>query len=296
MPFCGQDVAVGVAISDGARELLQIDSGLIDYVEVPFELLLHTPQVLDGLDLPVVLHCASLSVAGNLPPDPAVVAKLQSWTETTRTPWVGEHLAFVAMAGTSERPGTHPEFAPPVDAAAGDGLYNVSYTVSPQFSAEILERVSSALDRWETRLGCPLILENGPVYFGMPGSSMSQAEFIAALCRRRPATRLLLDLAHLTCTAANTGEDPHTLLDSLPLERVVEVHLSGARSEAGVTWDDHAAPISPLLFELFDRLLRRVRPQAVTIEYNWDPDFPRDVLRADLDRVRRAVSAPALAA
>jgi uncharacterized protein (UPF0276 family) len=156
--------------------------------------------------------------------------------------------------------------------------------------------VSTALDHWGAKLSCPLILENGPVYFEMPGSTMSQVEFIAALCRRRPATRLLLDLAHLTCTAANTGEDPHRLLDSLPLEQVVEVHLSGARSEAGVTWDDHAAPISPLLFDMLDHLLHRVRPRAVTIEYNWDPDFPRDLLRADLSRVRRSVSTPALAA
>ena len=200
------------------------------------------------------------------------------------------------MADTSHEPGAHPEFAPSVDAGSEAGHYNVSYTVSPQFSDEILDRVSAALDHWETRLHCPLVLENGPVYFPMPGSTMSQVEFIAALCSRRPGTGLLLDLAHLTCTAANTGEDPHKLLDSLPLEQVVEVHLSGARSEAGVTWDDHSAPISPLLFDMLDQLLLRVRPRAVTIEYNWDPDFPRDLLQTDLGRVRKAVSSLAFAA
>lgn len=293
----GHEVAVGIAISDGLSDLLEIDPNLLDYVEVPFERLLHCPEIISELKLPVILHCASLSVAGNLPPDPLLVGKLQQWIERTRTPWVGEHLAFVSMAGGTAEPAEHPEFAPPVDVWSAEGeRYNVSYTVSPQFSAEILERVSAALDRWETRLACPLVLENGPVYFTMPGSTMSQGEFITALCRARPATRLLLDLAHLTCTATNSGDDPERLLESLPLENVVEVHLSGATSEAGLMWDDHAAPISPLSFALLDRVLRRVRPRAVTIEYNWDPDFPIDTLCEDLRRVRRAIAAAALAA
>ena len=99
--FSGQETAVGVAISDGARDLLEVDSRLIDYVEVPFERLLHSPELLDVLELPVILHCASLSVAGNLPPDPALVAKLHSWIKRTyalgrRAPGFhidGRHLA-----------------------------------------------------------------------------------------------------------------------------------------------------------------------------------------------------------
>ena len=291
------EVAVGVAISDGALQLLETEPGLIDYVEAPFERLLHTPEIVDGLPVPVILHSASLSLAGNLPPDPSIVAKLEQSIARTATPWVGEHLAFLAMAERREQQEQNPAFAPTLDFPQDvEGLYNVSYTVSPQYSDEMLDRICAALDEWESRLACPLILENGPVYFQMPGSTMSQAEFISALCRRRPDTRLLLDLAHLSCTAANTGERLDPLLDSLPLEQVVEVHLSGATGEAGVMWDDHAAPISPRLFALLERLLRRVRPRAVTIEYNWDPDFPRSTLRQDLERVRHAASAPAPAA
>ena len=278
----GQGIAVGLAYSAGTRGLLEVEPDLVDYVEVPFEMLLQDPGAIGGLVQPVILHCASLSVAGNLPPDPATVEALRGWIARTGTPWLGEHLAFVTMA---EEPG-----------AETHGPYDVAYTVSPQYSAEMLARVSGALDRWEERLACPLLIENGPVYFEIAGSTMSQAEFIAALCRRRPETRLLLDLAHLACTAANTGADPETLLESLPLEHVVEIHLSGASAEAGLMWDDHSAPIAPLLFALLDRLLRRARPRAATIEYNWDPDFPREIIRADLARLREAIAAPALAA
>lgn len=294
-PLPGRETAIGLAYSAGIRDLLHAEPGLVDYVEVPFEMLLHDPGAADGLDPPVILHCASLSVAGNAPPGADLVAKLREWIGRTGTPWLGEHLAFLSMLGGEGALDGEPLFQPAAE-VANVPRYDVTYTVSPQYSLEILERVIGALNRWECELSCALLLENGPVYFETPGSSMSQAEFISLLCRRRPETRLLLDLAHLACTAANSGADPETLLESLPLEHVVEVHLSGASAEAGTMWDDHAAPIPPLIFALLDRLLRRVRPRAATIEYNWDPDFPRDIVRSDLARLRGAIAAPALAA
>ena len=292
---------VGLALSDALPGLLAVEPGLADYLEVPFERLAHAPKLLETLPAPVILHCASLSLAGNLAPHQRIVEQLRDAVARSGTPWLGEHLAFVSMTGDAGPSLGHEPFAPPVDepgstGSGGAGLYNVGYTVSPQYSDEILWRVSNALDRWEATLGCPLLIENGPVYFDIPGSTMSQAEFIGRLCQQRQGTRLLLDLAHLACTAANTGSDAEALLESLPLERVVEVHLSGYDIGDARAWDDHAVPIPRDVFALLDRLLRRVRPQAVTLEYNWDPDFPVDVLRRDLDRTRAAVLHPAVAA
>lgn len=301
----GVTTAVGLALSDGLPELLATDPELADYLEVPFERLAHSPELLGELPVPAILHCASLSLAGNLPPHGRVVEQLRAAVIQSGTPWLGEHLAFVSMVqGVGQSLG-HEPFAPPVDepgarqvgpSETGGGIYNVGYTVSPQYSDEILARVSEALDRWEAALGCPLIIENGPVYFDVPGSTMSQGEFIGRLCMHRPQTRLLLDLAHLACTAENTGVDAEALLESLPLERVVEVHLSGYDASGGRVWDDHAVPIPSRVFSLLNRLLRRVRPRAVTIEYNWDPHFPLETVRRDLDRVRGATSRSAISA
>ena len=292
----GSPTIVGVAISDAVPALLAAEPGLVDYVEVPFERLAHAPGLLAELQVPVILHCASLSLAGNLPPHQRIVTELHDAVIRSATPWLGEHLAFVSMSSDAGPSLGHTAFAPPVDGTGADGHYNVGYTVSPQYSDEILERVADRLDGWEGVLGCPLLIENGPVYFEIPGSTMNQDEFIRRLCRDRPSTRLLLDLAHLACTAANTGAEPGMLLDSLPLEHVVEVHLSGFDVSQDRSWDDHAAPIPADVFALLDRLLRRVRPRAVTIEYNWDPDFPADIVRRDLGRVRDALGRVAAAA
>ena len=283
----GRDAAVGIAYSPYAESLVVQEPGLIDYVEIPFEQLVATPAAIAVADhVPVVLHCASLSVAGNAAPSADLVEQLERWIERTRTPWLGEHLAYVRADGVFRELAEHPALLG--DAASGP--FNVGYTVSPQLSEPILERVVNAGAHWRERLALPLLLENGPMYFSMPGSTMTQFDFIRAMCARSDSMLLLLDLAHFTITCENLMLDPFDALESLPLERVVEVHVSGARYQSGVFWDDHTEPAAPIVFELLARLLQRVRPRAVTLEYNWDVRFPREVVRRDAARVRQLLA------
>ena len=170
----------------------------MDFVEIPLQQLLRVPAAIDiKADVPVVLHCASLSMAGDVPIDPHRAGELLRWVRESETPWLGEHLAYVRADGRHLAGAAH------TGLPFGDTL-DIGYTVNPQFSAPVLERVMCNAGHWEQRLGAPVLLENGPSYFSMPGSTMSQSEFIAALCRQRPATNLLLDLAHLSITCAKS--------------------------------------------------------------------------------------------
>jgi uncharacterized protein (UPF0276 family) len=100
---------------------------------------------------------------------------------------------------------------------------------------------------------------------------------------------LLLDLSHFLITMLNTGADAASEIGRLPLERVVEIHLSGLNVQSGVVWDDHATPAPPIVFELLERVLERARPRAITLEYNWSPTFPQSTLKRHIDCVRQAV-------
>jgi uncharacterized protein (UPF0276 family) len=288
---------VGLTYSEYVPELVKAQPSLLDYVEIAFEQLLGTPQLGSLLDeIPVVLHCASLSIAGNNPPEQALVEKLMYWIEKTRTPWLGEHLAYVRSDGRYREIAEHDAVTAAEDRAGAefvlDGIpFNVGYTVSPQLSEAVLNRVLSASAIWEAKLGATVLLENGPVYFCMPGSTMSQVEFLNLLCAKRPEARLLLDLSHLAISCSNLSLDPFETLAALPLERVVEVHLSGAREEGGIVWDDHTMPAPAPVFELFDRLMCASRPRAVTLEYNWDATFPTKTVVRDVQRVREIISA-----
>jgi uncharacterized protein (UPF0276 family) len=276
--------SIGVAYSEYVPALAASRAKLIDHVEIPFEQLLRAPEVAKiGDDVSIILHCASLSLAGDAPLPGPLCEKLAEWTRHTQTPWIGEHLAYVRADGR------YLEFAEheAVFGAAEDDLFDVGYTISPQLSEPILERVVEATARWEERLGAPILLENGPMYFAMPGSTMTQVQFLNEYSARRPDAGLLLDLSHLVITCSNLRLDPVETLMQLPLERVVEVHISGMREEDGIAWDDHTEPASPLIFALLEHLLQRARPEAVTFEYNWDSAFPTELLAQDLERARR---------
>lgn len=276
--------AVGVAHCDFVESLLRDEPGLLEFVEIPFELLLKNPSVSQVGDVtPVVLHCASLSMAGNVPPSDETVARLDHWAARFGTPWIGEHLAFIEAAppdaGGVRAPMPGPSPRP------GPG-FPVGYTVSPQYSAAVLDRVVTAHARWEARLGRTILLENGPLIFEMPGSEMSQFEFLRALVTRVGRPCLLLDLSHLLLSCRNLGLAAEATLDQLPLDAVVEVHVSGIREHASLWWDDHARPAEPAIFDLLARLLSRARPRAITFEYNWDARFPRDLLRRHIAAAR----------
>lgn len=264
--------AIGLAHSDFAERVVAQNPGLVDYVEVPFELLLRNEAVARLADqLPLVLHSATLSIAGNVvPPEPAI-EQLGVWANKVSTPWIGEHLAFIRAT------------SPDQEASAP---FEVGYTVSPQYSAATLERVVAAHTRWEERLRLPILLENSPLAFAMPGSEMSQFDFLRALAARLARPRLLLDLAHFLLTCRNFGLDAEAELEALPVEAVVELHVSGIRCHDGLWWDDHSQPAEPALFGLLERVLARTRPRAITIEYNWDERFPLDRLRRHVAAVR----------
>lgn len=269
---------VGLAHGPNIPEIIDANPGLVDYVEIPFEQLRHAPHLGSIQETtPVVLHCASMSVAGFVPPAEDTLEAIAHEAERTGTPWIGEHLAFIT--------------ADPFDDDSNGSSASptsLTYTVCPQLSEETVERVAQNLDSLRRRFSAPLILENSPQYFAIPGSTMPMVDFIRAVFSRCDAG-LLLDLTHFLITMLNTGADATSEIGRLPLERVVEIHISGLNSQSGIVWDDHAAPAPEPVFGLLERVLDRGRPSAVTLEYNWSPNFPQTIVKAHLDRVRRIV-------
>jgi uncharacterized protein len=274
----GERPRVGMAYGPASRSLLAADPALLDYVEVPFEHLRHDPGTLAAIGpTPVVLHCASMSIAGFVDPDDATLADIASWAERVDTPWIGEHLAFVSADD-------------PDALAHGTGAEptQLTYTMAPQLSERVVRRVGENLDRLRRRFAPRIIVENSPQYFDVPGSEMSQVAFVAEVAERFDVD-LLLDLTHLAVSAHNLGFDAGEALHHLPLGRVVEVHLSGLSVQGGVAWDDHASLPPPPVLDLLASVVGEVAPSAVTLEVNWAPDHRLGALVDQLDAVRAIV-------
>lgn len=267
--------SVGLAYGPSTLGFLAAHPHLVDYVEMPFEQLRHTPQVGAIQEtVPVILHCASMSVAGFVSPADETLDAINAEATRTHTPWIGEHLAFITADGLN--PDTDNPAAPTA----------LTYTVCPQLSEETIQRVADNLAFLQPRCTAPLILENSPQYFAVPGSTMPMVDFIGEVLERCDVG-LLLDLTHFMITMLNTGADAKKEINRLPLERVVEVHISGMNVQSDVVWDDHATPAPAPVFELLERVLERVCPRAVTLEYNWSPSFPQAILKTHVDRVHQ---------
>ena len=267
-----EGVLIGMAQGPGVPPLIDRHPGLLDYIELPFELLRHNPSAIEAEKLaPLVLHCASMSIAGFVPPTAATLDAIAAQAERTRTPWIGEHLAFIS--------------ADPLPGGALHDPTTLTYTVCPQLSEEVLDHACANISRLQERFTVPLIVENSPQYFAIPGSTMSIVDFVAEFHRRTDAG-MLLDLTHFRISAMNMNFETRREILRLPLEKVVEVHVSGLDVQAETAWDDHAGLADEETFELLALVLRRARPRAITFEYNWAPDLIDDIIVDQIGRVR----------
>jgi uncharacterized protein (UPF0276 family) len=287
LPPAGTLPLVGLAYNRCAESLIKKSPDSVDYLEIPFELLRHDASLI-GLRRfkPLILHCASMSIGGSVRPASTTVQEVFDWVGQTETPWLGEHLSFIA----AEKPGDSSHW----DQYAPGEPYNIGYTVSPPMNHETIRMVAEAVGACQHDFGVPLLLENPPLYFSPPGTTLSQADFIRAVCECTSAD-LLLDLTHFYITSRTFAFDPERELLKFPLERVVEVHVSGVDCQAGIHWDNHANPVPDQILQLLPIVLERGKVKAVTMEYNWPSAMVESVLLDEVDRVRRVVQRETLA-
>jgi uncharacterized protein (UPF0276 family) len=197
---------------------------------------------------PVALHGVSLSVGSTDPLDREYLRKLKALAKRTRARWISDHLCFTGVVGRN----THDLLPLPYDAAT---LRHVSRRV---------KQVQDALER-------PLVLENPSSYLEYARSSMSEWEFLAALCEAT-GCGLLLDVNNVYVSAYNHGFDPRRYIDAVPADRVVQVHLAGHTNKGTHIVDTHDGRALPQVWKLYERLCARTGPVSTLFE--WDASIP----------------------
>jgi hypothetical protein len=202
-------------------------------------------------DRPVSLHGVGLSLGS----DRIDARHLQRFADLMREidPFlVSEHLAWSRFAGRYL-----------------NDLLPLPYT------DEALAAVSRNVDRVQTRLRRPILIENPSRYLEFSDSVMGEAEFLAELSRRTGCF-ILCDVNNIYVTTRNLGGDPIAYLDALPAAAVRELHLAGHTVNevdgVAVHIDDHASPVAPPVWGLYAHAVRRFPAAHTLIE--WDRDLP----------------------
>lgn len=141
-------------------------------------------------------------------------------------------------------------------------------------------------------------LENSVFYY-LLGDPLDEPAFLASALGAE-GMHLLLDLHNVYTMALNLGFEPSAYLDRLPLERVIEIHVSGG-ADSDPSWlpdgqtmrlDSHDSAVPEGVWELLETVAPRCANLAgVTLERMEGTVTPSDVplLQAELRRVREVV-------
>lgn len=215
---------------------------------------------------PLVLHGTALSIGSVDPLDNGYLDALAELVDRTDPAWVSDHLCF----------------------SSAFGVHYLDLMPLP-FTEESLDHVADRVRAVQHRLGRPFLLENPSYYIEFAASTMSESDYLTALCARADCG-LLLDVNNVWVNARNHGYDPYAFIDALPADRVVQIHLAGHEDQGDVIIDTHGDHVTDPVLDLYAHTLRRTGPVATLIE--WDNHIPAlDVLRAENAKARAVADA-----
>lgn len=197
---------------------------------------------------PITFHCVGMSLGSVDPLDREYLKNLKTMMAHYQPAWVSDHLCFTHLGGEHYH-----------------DLLPLPYT------EEALQHLGDRIAQVQDFLGERLLVENVSSYVNYAHSTLSEAEFLGALCERADCD-LLLDVNNIHVSAFNHGFSATAFLDAVPLERVREVHLAGYEDMGPYLLDAHNHAVSEPVWSLFNELVRRAPHIPALIE--WDNDIP----------------------
>jgi uncharacterized protein (UPF0276 family) len=209
---------------------------------------------------PIVMHGVSMSIGSVDPVDRAYLQELKALRDRVSARWVSDHLCWTGAQGKNSH-----------------DLLPMPYTEEAlRWTAHKIREVQDLLD-------APLLLENPSSYVEFAGSTMTEWDFLAALCEEADCG-LLLDVNNIFVSAFNHGYDPESYLAGLPMNRVVQIHVAGHTHHGTHIIDTHIGPVIDPVWRLLASAHPRTGNASVMLE--WDAEIP--CFEDTLDEARKA--------
>lgn len=211
---------------------------------------------------PTVPHGVSLNIGGIDPLDGAMLDAIGELCVQSDAPFFSDHLVYSSVAGQP--------------------LHDL---LPLPFTQEVVDHVAARVDAAQRRVGRPLVLENATFYAHMPGSTMSEAEFLRSVCATADCG-MLLDVNNVYVNSLNHRFDPYRFIDQMPLERVRQIHLAGHTLVGQTVIDTHIGPIVSAVWTLYRYTIAKAGRLIPTL-IEWDDEIPHvDEVLAEAERAR----------
>jgi uncharacterized protein (UPF0276 family) len=252
LPFLG----AGLGYRAELDTQIQANSSVIDWLEIISEHFLgRPPERLEQAQrlraaFPLIPHGVELSIGTEGPLDGAYVDALAAFADVIDAPWFSDHLCFTRAGGI----------------ALGQLI------PLPRTRCAAAE-VGAKARQVQQQVGRPFLLENITYYFDFD-SELTEAQFITEVLGHNDCG-LLLDLTNLYINSVNHGFPAEDFLQTIPGERIVQVHLAGGEPSGAAFIDTHSAPVHPEVFALLRETVR-LAPNLKGVLIERDQNYPAD--------------------
>lgn len=196
---------------------------------------------------PVVQHGVSLSIGSPDPLDFDYLKKLKALARHTKTPWISDHLSWGRLPGANYH-----------------DLLPLPYT------KEVIDYVSERARIVQDFLEVPFALENLSSYVAFNADTMPEWEFYTQIVEKADIF-MMLDVNNIYVSSRNHNFDPKEYYNSLPLDRVLQIHLAGHTDYDKYVLDTHNDYVRDEVWEIYAEVWPRTGGVSTLLE--WDDDY-----------------------
>lgn len=196
---------------------------------------------------PVAMHGVSLAIGSPDPLNFDYLKKLKELARKTKTPWISDHLCWGRL------PHAHYH-----------DLLPLPYT------QEVIDYVSERARIVQDYLELPFALENLSSYVSFCSDEMTEWEFYKAVVEKADIF-MMLDVNNIYVSSQNHGFDPKDYYTSLPLDRVLQIHLAGHKDCGDYLLDTHDQPVCDPVWQIYADVYPQTGGVSTLLE--WDDNF-----------------------
>lgn len=197
---------------------------------------------------PTVFHGVGLSIGGSDPIDWNYLGNIRDLKQETGAIWYSEHLSF-----------------------SGNKSYKIPDLLPLPYTQEAASHVVERIKQVQDFLGERVLIENVSTYLSCQYNEMNEAEFIKFVVEEADCL-LLLDINNVFVTCKNLNQDMQQFLETIPVNRVKQIHLAGFADKGDFLLDAHNNPVDPKVWSAFEGFIEQHGAIASMIE--WDNDLP----------------------
>jgi hypothetical protein len=139
------------------------------------------------------------------------------------------------------------------------------------YTFEAVKATAARIREVQDYLEIPIAVENVSSYAEFHESQMTEWEFLNEVVEAADCG-ILLDVNNIYVSSQNHGFNPFDYVNSVPAERVAQIHIAGHSKFEKYILDTHDHPVLDPVWRLFARAIERVGPTATLLE--WDDNIP----------------------